>query len=116
MDIIERVGSPAVKVYYDVGNSKKRGYDIYREIRALGKENICEFHAKDYQGTFGKGEIDFEAVRRAMDEIGYRGWLHVESVKMPHGRDETVRRDAQYLRTVFPRHLGPADQPRKTVQ
>ena len=28
IDIIERVGSPAVKVYYDVANSQKAGYDI----------------------------------------------------------------------------------------
>ena len=48
MDILNRVGSPAVKVYYDVANSHKQGYDIYKEIRMLGK-NICEFHAKDYE-------------------------------------------------------------------
>jgi hypothetical protein len=36
VDIIDRVGSPAVQVYYDVANSEKMGYDIYREIRWLG--------------------------------------------------------------------------------
>jgi len=36
VEIIDRVGSPAVKVYYDVGNSNKAGYDIYSEIRKLG--------------------------------------------------------------------------------
>ena len=35
LDIIQRVGSPAVKVYYDVCNSHDRGYDIYKEIRSL---------------------------------------------------------------------------------
>jgi sugar phosphate isomerase/epimerase len=101
IDIIDRVGSPAVKVYYDVGNSHKAGYDIYKEIRQLGK-HICEFHAKDYDDLYGKGSIDFEQVRRAMDDIGYRGWIVMEGVKMPLGVEESCRYDAQYLRGIFP--------------
>ncbi len=102
MDILHRVGSPAVKVYYDVANSHKQGYDIYKEIRLLGK-NICEFHAKDYDGLYGKGSIDFERVRLAMDDIGYRGWLHIEGTKLPLGLEESIKYDERYLRTVFPR-------------
>lgn len=102
VDILHRVGSPAVQVYYDMGNSHKQGYDIYKEIRFLGK-HICEFHAKDYDDLFGKGTINFPEVRRAMDDIGYRGWIHIEGVKMPLGREESVRYDLGYLRTVFPR-------------
>ena len=101
MDIIERVGSTAVKVYYDVGNSHKCGYDIYEEIRYLGKQ-ICEFHAKDYDGLYGKGTIDFPKVREAMDDIRYRGWIVVEGVQMPLGLEQSCRYDLEYLRTVFP--------------
>ncbi|MDH4238675.1 MAG: sugar phosphate isomerase/epimerase [Phycisphaerae bacterium] len=101
LDIIRRVGSPAVKVYYDVANSHKAGYDIYEEIRLLGKQ-ICEFHAKDYDDLYGKGTIAFEEVRRAMDDIGYRGWIVMEGVKMPLGLEESMRYDAKYLRGVFP--------------
>ncbi|MEA3225437.1 MAG: sugar phosphate isomerase/epimerase family protein [Planctomycetota bacterium] len=101
VDIIERVGSPAVRVYYDVANSNKAGYDIYSEIRQLGKL-ICEFHAKDYDDLYGKGSIDFERVREAMDDIGYRGWFVMEGTKMPLGVEESCRYDAQYLRSIFP--------------
>ena len=31
--IIDRVGSTAVKVYYDVGNSTDKGRDVVKEIR-----------------------------------------------------------------------------------
>ncbi len=99
--IIDRVGSPAVKVYYDVANSHKAGYDIYKEIRRLGK-HICEFHAKDYDDLYGKGSIDFEQVREAMDDIGYRGWIVMEGTKMPLGVEESCRYDAEYLRGIFP--------------
>ncbi len=101
LEIIDRVGSSAVKVYYDVANSHKAGYDIYKEIRRLGK-NICEFHAKDYDDLYGKGSIDFEEVRRAMDDIGYRGWIVIEGTEMPLGVEESCRYDAEYLRGIFP--------------
>jgi sugar phosphate isomerase/epimerase len=102
--ILDRVGSPAVQVYYDVANSHKMGYDIYKEIRTLGRR-ICQFHAKDYDDLYGKGSIDFAKVREAMDEIEYRGWLVMEGVKMPLGVEESCRYDAEYLRTVFPRRV-----------
>jgi sugar phosphate isomerase/epimerase len=72
MDIINRVSSRAVGVYYDLANSQSKGYDICREIRLLGR-HIAEFHAKDNDGLYGKGSIDFKAVRNAIDDIGYRG-------------------------------------------
>jgi len=103
MAIVNRVGSPAVQVYYDVGNSHLRGYDIYKEIRTLGK-NICEFHAKDYNNLFGKGKIDFVKVREAMDAIEYRGWIQIEGAT-PLGLVESYKQDAEYLRSVFPRKV-----------
>jgi L-ribulose-5-phosphate 3-epimerase len=101
LDIIQRVGSPAIKVYYDLGNSHLRGYDIYREIRDLGTEHICEFHAKDYEFIFGEGKVDFPEVRRAMDDIGYRGWIHIEGAQ-PLGLIESYTRNRAYLRQIFP--------------
>jgi L-ribulose-5-phosphate 3-epimerase len=102
--ILDRVGSPALKVYYDVGNSHKMGYDIYKEIRFLGN-HICEFHAKDYDDLYGKGTINFPEVRRAMDDIGYRGWIQIEGTKFPLGVEESVEYDAKYLHRVFPRRV-----------
>ncbi len=101
IDIVKQVDSPAVQVYYDVANSRYAGYDIFTEIRTLGKL-ICEFHAKDSDDLYGKGSIDFNRVRAAMDDIGYRGWLVMEGTKMPLGVEESCRYDAEYLRTIFP--------------
>ena len=101
LTILERVGSPAVKVYYDVGNSQAAGYDILREIRLLG-DRIVEIHAKDTKNLYGKGSMDFRAVRGAMEDIGYKGWLVIEGTEMPLGVEKSVRYDADYLKTVFP--------------
>lgn len=83
--IIDAIGSPAVKVYYDVCNSSVMGYDIFGEIRMLGKDRICEFHLKENGFLLGKGKVDLVKVRRAMDDIGYSGWLQMEGA-VPAGK------------------------------
>ena len=102
MHIIDGVNSPNVKVYYDVANSNKMGYDIYGEIRALGNENICEFHAKENEHLLGKGRIDFEEVRKAIDDIGYEGWVQIEAA-VPKDADmfESYVWNNKYLRSVL---------------
>ena len=106
-EILERVGSPAVKVYFDMVHAHGAGRDIYEEITFLG-DQICEFHAKDYGNIlFGHGNVDFNKVRRAMDAIGYRGWIHIEQWaeikgEKPLGFDETQRQNLRYLKQIFP--------------
>ena len=99
--ILDAVNSPAIKVYYDVGNMDKEGEDICAAIRRLGRERICEFHAKDYNDLYGKGNIDFAKVRDAMKDIGYSGWMQIEGTKLPNGVEKDVRYDMEHLRGVF---------------
>ena len=101
LKIIDRVGSAAVQVYYDVGNSTDKGYDIHQEIRQLGKR-ICQFHAKDGKHLLGAGRIDFKKVRAAMDAIDYRGWLVLEAAA-PNGLIKDYTTQAKFLREVFPK-------------
>jgi L-ribulose-5-phosphate 3-epimerase len=100
LKILERVGSPAVRVYYDVANSQDAGYPILDEIRELGAR-IVEVHAKDTKGLYGKGSMDFPAVRKALEDIGYKGWFVLEGTEMPLGVEKSIRYDVDYLRTVF---------------
>ena len=102
MRLIDRVGSPVLKVYYDVGNSTDKGRDILKEIRTLGKRNlICELHAKDGNFMLGQGRIDFRQVRKALDDIEYSGWLQLEAAA-PHGLIPDYTADRKYLKAIFP--------------
>jgi L-ribulose-5-phosphate 3-epimerase len=100
--ILDAVGSPNVQVYYDVANSTQMGYDIAAEIRQLGRERICEFHAKENGFLLGQGRIDFAAVRRAMDDIGYSGWIQIEGA-VPEGKPmfESYVENARFMRARF---------------
>jgi len=105
MDIIQRVGSPAVQVYYDVCNSMNKGYDIYKEIRWLGKKNICELHMKENGCLLGKGPVDFKKVREALDDIGYTGWMQIEGA-VPKGKPmlDSYVENCKFLRNLFPKN------------
>lgn len=101
--ILDAVGSPAVQVYYDVANSHKMGYDIYREIRQLGRQRICEIHCKENESLLGKGPVDFAKVKEAVDDIGYRGWLIIEgAVDGKLGMRESYVLNQRFLRSIFP--------------
>ena len=100
--ILEAVGSPAVQVYYDTANMEKQGYDIYQEIRQLGRERICEFHCKENGFLLGEGRVDFSRVKDAIDDIGYHGWLVIESaVGKRKSVQESYVHNQKYLRSVF---------------
>ena len=100
--ILDAVGSPNVQVYYDVANSTERGYDIAAEIRQLGRERICEFHAKENGFLLGQGRIDFASVRKAMDDIGYAGWIQIEGA-VPKGKPmlESYVDNVRFMRAQF---------------
>jgi L-ribulose-5-phosphate 3-epimerase len=102
MEIINAVGSRAVQVYYDVCNSSVRGYNIYEEIRWLGREQICEFHVKENDVLLGKGIVDFQKVRQVIDQIGYQGWVQIEGA-VPKGATmlDSYRLNNQFIRSVL---------------
>lgn len=87
--------------YFDVGNVVFYGYP-QDWIRTLGGR-IVRVHLKDFSldrpnGRFawknlGEGDIDWPAVRQALEEIGYDGWMTTE---ISGG-------DAAYLRDVVAR-------------
>ncbi len=96
--IFDRIGSDAVGVYYDIANTTTRGYNVPAEIRQL-KGRICEFHFKDYQGPLGT-QVAVPAIGQAIRDIGYRGWVILES---HHGSDLQgyFRQNAAITRKLF---------------
>lgn len=84
LKIIDGVGSECIKAYYDVGNCTNRGFDVPEEIRQLGKQ-IGMIHIKDTDGKMlGEGRVDFKGVKQAIKDIGYDGYLVLET---PSGDD-----------------------------
>jgi sugar phosphate isomerase/epimerase len=95
--IMDRAKSPAVLVYYDVGNSTKNGFDVPKEIRWLGEPRICQIHLKD-NGYIGAGPINFEEVMKAIVDIGYDGFCNLETNSPSGSIESDMRRNLAAVR------------------
>jgi hexulose-6-phosphate isomerase len=79
---IDEFQSPAVGAYFDVGNVVEFGYPE-EWIHELGGR-ILKIHIKEYAKPkrfdykLGEGEIDWSAVRQALVDVGYEGWITAE--------------------------------------
>ncbi len=83
---VDEFKSPWVRSYFDIGNVVSIGYP-QDWIRTLGKR-VCRVHIKRFEpGTdhpkFDPKDrrtqgINWPDVRRALNEVGYRGWITAE--------------------------------------
>jgi len=99
-EILDRIGSPAVKIYYDVGNTTNQGYDVPAEIRFL-KDRITIFHFKDNPNYLGEGKVNFPPIAAAVREIGYRGWIILETTSPAKNPVADAQRNAAFVRKLF---------------
>lgn len=102
LNILKAVDSPAVKVYYDVANAHKMGYDIYEEIKQLGTKHICQIHFKENGVVLGKGEIDFPRLKKLVGAINYHGWIVAEkAINKELGIEKSYQQNQRFLRDLF---------------
>ena len=98
--IMERAGSKALKVYYDVGNSTVAGFDPVKEIRWLGKPRICQFHLKDNPHYLGEGKIDLPGVMRAIRDLKFDGFANLETSSPSKSIEDDMERNLKYIREL----------------
>jgi sugar phosphate isomerase/epimerase len=100
--VVRAANSETIGVYYDVGNSIYLGFDVLAEIRALGPL-IRAMHLKDTAAMLGdshlgKGRLDLPGTLQALTEIGYDGWLMLET---PSGNESALREDIHVLKGLL---------------
>lgn len=97
---VDRINSPAFKIWYDVGNSTYNGYDVPKEIRMLGRDRICQFHFKD-KGYLGEGAVKYEPILKAINDIGFRGYANLETTSPSGNVEQDAKRNLAYLRNLM---------------
>lgn len=82
-DIIRRVGSPNVKLLFDIFHVQIMDGDLITRIRDFGTDLIGHIHTA---GNPGRSELDenqeinYPAVMKALTEIGYEGYVGHEFI------------------------------------
>ncbi len=105
---IDRVNSPFVGSYFDVGNCLRTGYPE-QWIRMLGSR-IKSVHFKDFRVNVGnlqgfvdlfEGDVDYPAVMSALKEIGYTGYCTVEVFSRACYPESVVLRAGADITQIF---------------
>ena len=104
-EFIDNFNTSQVGVYFDVGNVLLTGYPD-QWIRILGSR-IKRVHIKDFKRSVGtadgfvdllEGDVDFEAVKQALSEINYDGYVTAEMIPFTPGRPEKT---AAAMKEIF---------------
>lgn len=104
-DFIDQFNSDCIGSYFDVGNVLLTGYPD-QWIRILGKR-IKRIHIKDFKISVGtidgfvdllEGDVDFKAVKKALTDIGYDGYVTAEMIPYQPGRPEKT---AEAMKKIF---------------
>ena len=98
--LIDRIGSPHVRLHLDVKAMSSEAKPIADVIRA-NAEHLEHFHANDanLQGP-GFGAIEFAPIFQALRDIAYDGWVSVEVFDYTPGPDRLAKDSLDYMRKV----------------
>lgn len=104
--LLKDIGSPAVKSYFNFSNALQSGRDLYREMRILGKNRICQIHCTDEDGVWlqNNQRIDMHKVKQTLDRMGWSGWLVIERSRDANDPRNVVKNfgaNTAYLKTIF---------------
>lgn len=98
--LIERIGSPHVRLLLDVKAMASEADPIPEIIRASAK-HLAHFHANDVnlQGP-GFGTVDFTPILAALAGVSYGGWVSVEVFDLAPGVERIVKESIDYMQSV----------------
>jgi sugar phosphate isomerase/epimerase len=98
--LIERIGSPHVRLHLDVKAMSSEALPIPEIIHASAA-HLEHFHANDenLRGP-GFGAVDFTPIFQALDDVRYGGWVSVEVFDYTPGPDRLVRESIDYMRRI----------------
>ncbi len=97
VELIERLGSPYVRLHLDCKAMATESQPIPELIRQYGAL-LAHFHANDpnRQGP-GFGSLDFKPIFQALGEIDYRGWVSVEVFDYSPGIERLAKESIEYM-------------------
>ena len=101
MKMLDAINHEAVSIYYDVYNTGiTMKHDSPAEIRRL-KGRISQFHYKNGGEYLDANRPHFEAVTAAIKDIGYKGWIVLETSAPSKDALADAKRNADYVRSLF---------------
>jgi sugar phosphate isomerase/epimerase len=99
--LLARVGSPAVRVAYDVGNAAVLGFDAIADFQllgdALGQVRVRDCTPGGRRASLGQGAVALPALAQALAQRSYQGWWVLEAAA---GDERATRAEVEFLRRL----------------
>ncbi len=101
MRILDRINHDAVRYYFDVYNTgTTKGHNVPADIRLL-RDRTVQFHFKNGGNYLDHDKAQFEPIAAAIKEIGYRGWIVLETSNPSKDPVADAKRNGDYARGLF---------------
>jgi len=81
--LVQAVGAPNVKVHYDTFHANIEEQHPVESLRAIAKELGHVHLSENDRGIPGTGHNDWRGLLSALQDMGYDGWLTIESFAQP---------------------------------
>ncbi len=104
--LLDQLRHPLMGVNLDLGHAECEGEELGTTIESFGPR-IWNIHLEDIRKRVhehlvpGDGDIDFASVRRALDRIGYTGFVTLELYPYKDDPGGAGTRGLEYLRPIF---------------
>lgn len=99
--MLDQINHEAVQNYYDVYNTgTTKGHDVVADLELL-RGRIAQIHFKNGNRYLDDEPEKFEPIAAAIKDIGYRGWIVLETDAPSGNAVADARRNGDYLRKLF---------------
>ena len=99
--ILDRINHESVQLYFDVYNTgTTKRHNVPADIRRL-QGRIAQFHFKNGDKYLDAEKAKFEPIAATIKEIGYQGWIVLETSSPSNDPVADARRNGDYLRSLF---------------
>jgi L-ribulose-5-phosphate 3-epimerase len=104
--LLDDIGSPSIQSYFNFANALQNKRDLYKELRTLGKNRICQLHCTDEDGVWlqHNTRIDLPKVKKTLDKMDWSGWLVIErsrDAKDPRNVKSNFGANTAFLKSIF---------------
>jgi sugar phosphate isomerase/epimerase len=104
--LLDDVGSPAIKIYYNLASAIQHQRDGAAELKTLGKDRVCQIHFSNQDAHWLQNDplVNVPNIKSALNEMGWRGWLVIERSRDTndvHNVKKNYGANAAYLKSVF---------------
>jgi L-ribulose-5-phosphate 3-epimerase len=104
--LLKEIGSPAIRIYFNVADALGAGRDLYKELQILGRSRICQIHCTNKDGVWLENDpqVDMKKMKATLDKMKWRGWLVIErsrDAKQATNVKANYGANTRYLKTIF---------------